>query len=223
MLHCRVVAPHTTHHGAVQVFMIMERRVMELCRIMELCRCSWSCAGVHGAVQDHGAVQVSWSAGSFGSEAKRFSAHSGGLSLQAVQVFMERKILGRVFGAEAEQFAAHGGFLSLQAEVAKFGKDHPFTALVPDLSGGIDPDDAFSRIPYEKGFHFLYHLQTIVGGPGVFEPFMKAYIAQFALKTVTTDEFKAFLLEYFAGNEALATLDWDAWLFRPGAPLALCG
>ena len=156
-----------------------------------------------------------------GSEAKRFSAHSGGLSLQAVQVFMERKILGRVFGAEAEQFAAHGGFLSLQAEVAKFGKEHPFTALVPDLSGGIDPDDAFSRIPYEKGFHFLYHLQTIVGGAGVFEPFMKAYIEKFALKTVTTDEFKAFLLEYFAGNEALAALDWDAWLFRPGALLAL--
>jgi hypothetical protein len=31
---------------------------------------------------------------------------------------------------------------------------------VPDLSGGEDPDDAFSRVPYEKGFYFLYHLQV---------------------------------------------------------------
>jgi hypothetical protein len=31
---------------------------------------------------------------------------------------------------------------------------------VPDLSGGTDPDDAFSSIPYEKGFYFLYYLQV---------------------------------------------------------------
>ncbi len=32
--------------------------------------------------------------------------------------------------------------------------------LVPDLSGGDDPDDCFSRIPYEKGFYFLFYLQA---------------------------------------------------------------
>ena len=38
-----------------------------------------------------------------------------------------------------------------QAEAyAAAGEQHPFTRLVPDLSGGIDPDDAFSRVPYEK-------------------------------------------------------------------------
>ena len=60
-------------------------------------------------------------------------------------------------------------------------------------------------------------MQTLVGGPEVFEPFMKAYIANFALKTVTTDEFKAFLLDYFDLSEALASLDWDTWLYKPGA------
>jgi hypothetical protein len=33
---------------------------------------------------------------------------------------------------------------------------------VPDLSSGEDPDDAFSRIPYEKGFYFLYYLQVLL-------------------------------------------------------------
>lgn len=36
-------------------------------------------------------------------------------------------------------------------QVQSFGKDHPYTRLVPDLSGGDDPDDAFSRIPYGEG------------------------------------------------------------------------
>lgn len=40
-----------------------------------------------------------------------------------------------------------------------------FTKLVPDLSG-VDPDDAFSSIPYEKGFALLYYLETLLGGPG---------------------------------------------------------
>ena len=73
---------------------------------------------------------------------------------------MERKILGRVFGPEAEQFAAHGGKTALQEAVRSFGEEHPFTCLVPNLEGGADPDDAFSKIPYEKGFYFLYHLQV---------------------------------------------------------------
>lgn len=37
----------------------------------------------------------------------------------------------------------------------------PFgAAQVPDLSAGEDPDAAFSRVPYEKGFYFLYYLQV---------------------------------------------------------------
>jgi leukotriene-A4 hydrolase len=129
---------------------------------------------------------------------------------------MERKIIGRVSGPEAEQFDAHRGYLSLQDTVASFGKDHPFTALVPNLDGGIDPDEAFSRIPYEKGFYLLYWLQTLAGGAVVFESFMKAYIQHFALCTITTDEFKAFLLAYFPDNEAMHSLDWDTWLYGTG-------
>jgi leukotriene-A4 hydrolase len=134
-----------------------------------------------------------------------------------LQVFMERKIIGRVFGHEAEQFDASRGIIALQESVDSYGADHPFTALVPSLEGGQDPDDAFSKVPYEKGFYFLYYLQTLVGGPEKFEPFMKAYIEKFALATVTTDEFREFLLEYFLDVQALQDLDWDTWLYKPGA------
>ena len=44
-------------------------------------------------------------------------------------------------------------------------KNGPCTRLIPDLKG-VDPDDAFSIVPYEKGFTLLFYLETLLGGPG---------------------------------------------------------
>jgi aminopeptidase N len=41
---------------------------------------------------------------------------------------------------------------------------------------GIDPDDTFSTIPYEKGSYFLFYLENLVGKDGDFESFMRAWI-----------------------------------------------
>ena len=76
-------------------------------------------------------------------------------------VFLERKIIGRLHGEEALQFHAANGYLSLVDSIHQIGDTHNFTALVPDLSGGVDPDDSFSKVPYEKGFYFLYYLQVM--------------------------------------------------------------
>ncbi|KIZ02668.1 leukotriene-A4 hydrolase [Monoraphidium neglectum] len=135
-------------------------------------------------------------------------------------VFLERKILGRLQGEKALQFNASRGAMSLQEEVARIGPDHNFTRLVPDLSAGEDPDDAFSRVPYEKGFYFLYYLQGLVGGPSQFEPFVKDYLQHFAFKTLTSDDFKAFFTSYYADKapDAVSKIDWDAWLYSPGMP-----
>lgn len=44
------------------------------------------------------------------------------------------------------------------------GESNPLTALVVNLTG-VDPDDAFSVVPYEKGSTFLWYLEDLVGGP----------------------------------------------------------
>lgn len=77
-------------------------------------------------------------------------------------MFLERKIIGRINGEKALQFDAANGYLDLLDGIHELGEKHNFTALVPDLSGGVDPDDAFSKIPYEKGFYFLYYLQVLL-------------------------------------------------------------
>ncbi len=43
--------------------------------------------------------------------------------------------------------------------------DNPITKLVTDLTG-LDPDEFFSVVPYEKGSVFLYYLEEKVGGKG---------------------------------------------------------
>ena len=97
-----------------------------------------------------------------------------------------------------------------------------FTCLCPKLVNE-DPDDAFSDVPYEKGYNFLFYLETLLGGPSVFEPYLKAHVERFAHKSITTDDFKELLFEFYQKFDAskislLSSVDWYTWLYTPGLP-----
>ncbi|KAG0796134.1 hypothetical protein G6F26_001207 [Rhizopus arrhizus] len=130
-------------------------------------------------------------------------------------VFIERKILGRLHGEATRQFEALSDL---------FGSNSPKTVLNPDLREGADPDDFFSKVPYEKGFNFLYQIEKVVGGPSVFEPYMKAYVENFASTSISTEDWKNFLFQYMekvhgpSMIEKLNTIDFDAWINQPGMP-----
>ena len=65
-------------------------------------------------------------------------------------MFLERKICKAIYGKAFQDLHAQIGLNDLQKSVDRFGPDHPHTCLCPRLKG-IDPDDAFSSVPYEKG------------------------------------------------------------------------
>jgi len=133
-------------------------------------------------------------------------------------MFVERKIIGRLHGESARHFSAIRGWKDLFETIKSRGADDPLTCLIPDLTG-VDPDDAFSTVPYEKGHTFLWYLETILGGPKVFEPFLKAYLEKFKYKCLTSDMFKSFLLEYFVDKKSvLDEVNWKAWWKTPGMP-----
>lgn len=82
----------------------------------------------------------------------------------------------------------------------------------------------FSSVPYEKGFNLLYYLETILGGPDVFEPYLKAHVEMFSHKSITTTDFKDFLFKYFTDNnpekiKILENVDWEGWFHKPGMPI----
>ncbi|KAJ2237855.1 Leucyl aminopeptidase yscIV [Coemansia sp. RSA 1722] len=136
--------------------------------------------------------------------------------------YFERKIVARLSGEDSRQLSSIIGEDDLQESVTFYGKDSPLTALVPKLHG-IDPDDAYSTIPYDKGAHMLYYLEQLVGGPTVFEPYMRAYINEFQGRSIDTDDWKAYLLAYFAKHnpeklELLNGVDWAKWFYAPGMP-----
>ncbi|GAX73644.1 hypothetical protein CEUSTIGMA_g1095.t1 [Chlamydomonas eustigma] len=133
-------------------------------------------------------------------------------------VYLERSILGQLHGPKTFQFHAANGALLLADDVKRMGAHHPYTKLVPSLENGVDPDDVFSKVPYEKGFWFLYFLQELVGGTSVFHPFLRAYLNKFKFSTVTSEGFRNFFNDYFKDVAAAAKVDWETWYFAPGMP-----
>lgn len=121
-----------------------------------------------------------------------------------------------MYGQPQLEFQAIGGWTGQVETVDTLGATNPYTCLVIKNNGDIDPDDAFSRIPYEKGFSLLWYLQSIFGAEK-FEGFLKAYIQHFSYKAITTEDWKSFLYQYFdAEKEKLEQVDWDLWFNKPG-------
>ena len=71
---------------------------------------------------------------------------------------MERLLLEKLYSPAARGFSYLIGQKSL-IDSLKLYEDRPkYQRLVIDFEPGEDPDDAYSRVPYEKGSNFLLHL-----------------------------------------------------------------
>uniref|UniRef100_A0A8C7M9A4 Leukotriene A(4) hydrolase n=1 Tax=Oncorhynchus kisutch TaxID=8019 RepID=A0A8C7M9A4_ONCKI len=133
-------------------------------------------------------------------------------------VYLERMIGRSMESEQFRQFKAMGGWKELQESVNTFGANNPLTNLVPNLNE-VDLDEAFSSVPYEKGFALLYHLEELMGGPEVFMGFVKSYIQLFSYSSITTEEWKHYLFTYFKNKvDILNKVDWNAWMHTPGMP-----
>lgn len=135
-------------------------------------------------------------------------------------MYLERRIQAEIHGESHRDFSAIIGWKALEDSVKHYGEDHEFTKLVLDLKGK-DPDDAFSSIPYEKGFHFLYYLEKLVTKP-VFNKFIPHYFKTWSRKSLDSFEFKTTLLDFYASDKktskALEGVDWNTWFYAPGMP-----
>ncbi len=126
----------------------------------------------------------------------------------------ERRILDALHGEKASALRWAIGQAALDESVARFGADSPLTKLRTDLRG-VDPDDAFSSIPYEKGARFVYVLEHAVGRQQ-FDRFMRKYIQTFRFTSITSEEFLEFLEKELPGTAA--AVNADAWLHQTGMP-----
>jgi len=138
-------------------------------------------------------------------------------------MYLERRILATVHGSDAHfDFSAIRGWSDLEVAVNNYGKDHEFTKLCISHKD-IDPDDAFSTVPYEKGFHFVYYLDRLVGREN-FDKFIPYYFEKWSKKSLDSFEFKDTFLEFFDKPEfadlkdKIASIDWEGRFYTPGLP-----
>jgi leukotriene-A4 hydrolase len=128
--------------------------------------------------------------------------------------FAERRILEALEGSAQVSLHVALGRRGLESDVARFGHSSPLTRLRNDLEG-VDPDEVFSRIPYEKGYLFLRRLEEALGRDA-FDRFLKRYIAAFRFRSITTEDFLRFLKA--EAPEADRRVDLGAWIDTPGIP-----
>ena len=130
--------------------------------------------------------------------------------------YMESRIMTAVYGQPRSSMEAVLGLQSLQADLARLKPADQILAI--DLRDR-DPDAVFSEIPYEKGRLFLNYLDAKFGREH-FDAFLRGYFDHFAFKSITTEQFLAYLQENLLDRfPGVVTRDQvNAWVFRPGLP-----
>ncbi|GAV48689.1 hypothetical protein ZYGR_0N00930 [Zygosaccharomyces rouxii] len=134
-------------------------------------------------------------------------------------VYLERRIVGALHGEPARHLSALIGWNDLSESINAMSDPERFSKLLQDLGTKGDPDEAFSSVPYEKGFNLLFHLENKLGGPENFDPFVKHYFQKFAKQSLDTYQFLDTLYEFYQDKrEILDSVDWETWLYKPGMP-----
>ena len=142
---------------------------------------------------------------------------------EGITVFLERKAVKELYGEKRFQLDALMENIGLKEAILRYGVDHNFTSLSPDFSKLENPDDAFSTIPYEKGFQFMTFLENLIGEENM-RTFLRLFMRKFSFKSVTSEDFEKTFKEFVKeklgkkGDELLKKVNWDEWLRKPGFP-----
>lgn len=131
-------------------------------------------------------------------------------------VFAERRILEALEGADMAAMHAAIGFQRLQKAIADFNvaRRPELTRLRTQLTG-IDPDDAFSAVPYEKGFLFLKTLEA-AAGKEAFDAVLTTWLDEHRFGSAATDDFLALVERLQPG--LLDKVDSKRWVDHDGLP-----
>lgn len=136
-------------------------------------------------------------------------------------VFIERKIANHFEGDIFYKIDATVGNKSMYYSMLEYGLDDNYSSLTP-RAGKHNPDDAFSTVPYEKGFQLVTYLESLVG-KDLFQTWLQSYLIDFSYKSLNVDEFKEHFQSFVKTNtknstEILSKIDWYQWLMVPGLP-----
>lgn len=134
--------------------------------------------------------------------------------------YFENRIMEQVYGSDRAEMLKVLGYEGLQGTLKDLtdANQPEFTKLHPDLNG-VNPDDYFSDVPYEKGAAFLRMLEAHFGRKKL-DAYLAGYFQRYAFQSMTTDAFVADLRQNLLRNDGNLEkqLKIHQWLYDPGLP-----
>ncbi len=129
-------------------------------------------------------------------------------------VYFERRIMEEVEGKDYADMISVIGYQDLETSMRLIPEK--YTSLKVDMTNA-NPDDAFSDVPYDKGYLFLKMLEERYGREK-FDAFLKKYFAEHAFQSMTTEKFVA----YMKANLTHGEDDFvQEWIYETGWPKGL--
>lgn len=130
--------------------------------------------------------------------------------------YVEKRVIEQLYGTAWADLERQLQYSELQAEL--LDTEPAAQILAIDLTGQ-HPDNVFSDIPYAKGSLFLTTLEQLFGRT-VFDAFVNRYFADFAWKTITTEEFEQYLYDNLVDRYPgkISHEKVKEWIYQPGYP-----
>ena len=143
-------------------------------------------------------------------------------------MFIQRKIMEKTDDLDLAKLDAMVMYNTLVDDIKRFGESKSFSSLRPNLLGR-HADDAFSEVPYEKGYNFLFYLEGLVNKQvqdiDLFRKILRQYFSKFEYKSIKYEDFRDFFIETInkelpedKAKEVLDQIDWVQWIEAPGYP-----
>lgn len=131
-------------------------------------------------------------------------------------VYFERRIMELLYGKGYVEMLAMLGMQDLDAQIATMMvKNTEDTQLKTNLKDR-DPEEAFSEIPYEKGYAFLRLLEETVGREKM-DAFLVQYFKEYEFQTMTSEKFVKYLKAELLEKNNIA-INVDEWIYGQGLP-----
>ena len=126
-------------------------------------------------------------------------------------VYFERRIMEELEGKDYADMISVIGFQDLETSMRNIPEK--YTSLKVNMTGA-NPDDAFSDVPYDKGYLFLKMLEDRYGREK-FDQFLIQYFSSHAFQTMTTEKF----VNYMKANLTNGEDDFvQEWIYTTGWP-----
>jgi aminopeptidase N len=129
-------------------------------------------------------------------------------------VFAERRIVEALDGPDVGALHAAIGHERLLSAIAQHAEHPELTKLRTHLEG-VDPDQAYSQVPYEKGYLFLKTLEQAAGREA-FDGLLATWLRAHRFGAATTEDFLSLVERTMPG--LLAKVDAMRWIDEPGLP-----